>query len=120
VGTGRYGVLLWHSNGSPAPTELHLPASFDPATTTVVSGLATVHGLPAYDKGVPLAASVESGGTGSRRLLLLLLTAPTGTHFALVTDGATALSGALLRAARAELATWASKAARIAETAAVR
>ncbi|MGW0775662.1 cellulase family glycosylhydrolase [Streptomyces sp. NPDC002835] len=120
VGTGRYGVLLWHSDGSPAPTELHLPASFDPATTTVVSDLATVHGPPAYDKGLPVAVSAEPGGTGSRRLLL---TAPAGTHFALVTNGATAPSGALLRAARAELATWASKAARtagVAETAAVR
>ncbi|WP_327327106.1 hypothetical protein OG735_34860 [Streptomyces sp. NBC_01210] len=28
VGSGQYGVLLWRSDGTAAPTELHLPVSF--------------------------------------------------------------------------------------------
>ncbi len=106
VGPGRYGVLLWRSSGGPAPTELHLPASFDPARTTVVSDLGAVHGLPSYGDGAPIAVAPEPGGTGSRRLLL---TAPAtaGLHYALVTaDAATPPSAALLEAARGELASW--------------
>ncbi|MFD5425459.1 endoglycosylceramidase [Streptomyces sp. NPDC127084] len=109
VGTGQYGLLLWHSDGTAAPTELHLPASFPPSGTTVVSDLGRVHSPGAYADGVPIAVEPEPGGTGSRRLLL---TAPAGksgvgaTHFALVTNGATAPSGELLRAAQDELAAW--------------
>ncbi|MFG3497392.1 cellulase family glycosylhydrolase [Streptomyces sp. NPDC047928] len=121
VGTGRYGLLLWRGDGTAAPTDLHLPASFDPARTTVVSDLGTVHGPPPYPAGLdaasapsaapPVAVAPEPGGTGSRRLLL---TAPTGApgtpHVALVTEGATGAppSGALLRAARDELTAWAA------------
>jgi hypothetical protein len=110
VGTGRYGVLLWRPDGTSAPTELHLPASFDPARTTVVSDLGALHGLPSYEPGTPVAVAPEPGGTGSRRLLLTSQGGDRGLHVALVTEGATAPSGDLLRAARAELTQWAGRA----------
>ncbi|MFE8958275.1 cellulase family glycosylhydrolase [Streptomyces iakyrus] len=108
VGSGQYGLLLWRSNGGPAPTELHLPASFPAASTTVVSDLGTVHGPPAYTSTTPVGVAQEPGGTGSRRLLL---TAPDSgvLHYALVTNGATAPPAELLAAARSELAAWAAK-----------
>ncbi|MEU0588207.1 cellulase family glycosylhydrolase [Streptomyces sp. NPDC006132] len=108
VGSGQYGLLLWRSDGGPAPTELHLPASFPTASTTVVSDLGTVHGPPAYTSTTPVGVAQEPGGTGSRRLLL---TAPDSgvPHYALVTNGATAPSADLLAAARSELAAWAAK-----------
>jgi hypothetical protein len=108
VGSGQYGLLLWRSDGGSAPTELHLPASFPTASTTVVSDLGTVHAPPAYTSATPVAVAQEPGGTGSRRLLL---TAPEsgGLHYALVTNGATAPSGELLAAARSELAAWAAR-----------
>ncbi|MER5184075.1 cellulase family glycosylhydrolase [Streptomyces sp. NPDC002896] len=111
VGSGQYGLLLWRSEPSPdgtrAPTELHLPASFPTSTTTIVSDLGTVTGPPAYTESAPIAVAPEPGGTGSRRLLI---TAPdSGTlHYALVTNGATAPPAALLSAARSELASWAA------------
>lgn len=108
VGSGQYSMLVWRSKGISAPTELHLPASFPTATTTVVSDLGTVYGPPAYTSTTPIAAGTEPGGTGSRRLLL---TAPDSgaLHYALVTNGATAPSAAVLSAARAELASWAAQ-----------
>ncbi|TQK50863.1 cellulase (glycosyl hydrolase family 5) [Streptomyces sp. SLBN-118] len=107
VASGQYGLLLWRSDGGSAPTELHLPASFETTRTTVVSDLGTVSGPPSYESGVPIAVSPEPGGAGSRRLLL---TAPKADvlHYALVTNGATAPSAELLSAARAELAGWAA------------
>ncbi|MDQ0718228.1 hypothetical protein QFZ55_007680 [Streptomyces luteogriseus] len=108
VGSGQYGLLLWRSDGGSAPTELHLPASFPTASTTVVSDLGAVHAPPAYTSATPVAVAQEPGGTGSRRLLL---TAPDSgvLHYALVTNGATAPSAELLTAARSELAAWAAK-----------
>ncbi|MET9395543.1 cellulase family glycosylhydrolase [Streptomyces sp. NPDC006624] len=108
VGSGQYGLLLWRSNGTAAPTELHLPASFPAASTTVVSDLGTVHAPPAYGSTTPVGVAPEPGGTGSRRLLL---TAPDAgvAHFALVTNGATAPPADLLAAARSELAAWAAR-----------
>ncbi|WP_030607585.1 cellulase family glycosylhydrolase [Streptomyces achromogenes] len=107
VGTGRYGLLVWRSGDGTAPTELHLPASFPPAATTVVSDLGTVYGPPAHTSATPVGLAPEPGGTGSRRLLLT--DADSGAlHFALVTDGATAPPADLLAAARAELAGWAA------------
>ncbi|MFC8144563.1 cellulase family glycosylhydrolase [Streptomyces paradoxus] len=108
VGSGQYGLLLWRSDGGPAPTELHLPASFPTASTTVVSDLGTVHAPPAYTSATPVAVAQEPGGTGSRRLLL---TAPDSgvLHYALVTNGATAPAADLVAAARSELAAWAAK-----------
>jgi hypothetical protein len=107
VGSGQYGLLVWRSGGGSAPTELHLPASFPTASTTVVSDLGTVYAPPSYTPAAPIAVAPEPGGTGSRRLLL---TAPDSgvLHWALVTNGATAPSADLLKAARSELAAWAA------------
>ncbi|MET7478001.1 cellulase family glycosylhydrolase [Streptomyces sp. NPDC005648] len=107
VGSGQYGLLVWKSGSGSAPTELHLPASFPTATTTVVSDLGTVYGPPAYTSSTPIGAALEPGGTGSRRLLLT--DADSGVlHYALVTNGATSPSASLLGAARSELAAWAA------------
>ncbi|POX47874.1 cellulase family glycosylhydrolase [Streptomyces sp. Ru72] len=108
VGSGQYGLYVWRSNGSAAPTELHLPASFPAASTTVVSDLGSTAGLPAYTRSAAVAVANEPGGTGSRRLLLTA--SDTGAvHYALVTNGATTPSASLLSAARTELAAWAAK-----------
>ncbi|MFF3346338.1 cellulase family glycosylhydrolase [Streptomyces sp. NPDC002779] len=107
VGTGQYGLLLWRSNSGSAPTELHLPASFPTAATTVVSDLGTAYAPPSYTPAAPVAAAPEPGGTGSRRLLLT--DRDSGVlHYALVTNGASAPSPELLTAARAELSAWAA------------
>ncbi|MFF3906221.1 cellulase family glycosylhydrolase [Streptomyces sp. NPDC001848] len=108
VGSGQYGVLVWRSNGSAAPTELHLPASFPAASTTVVSDLGTAAGLPAYTRSTPVAVADETGGTGSKRLLLTASDTD-AVHYALVTNGTTAPSASLLSAARTELSAWAAK-----------
>jgi hypothetical protein len=107
VGAGQYSLLLWRSDGTDAPTEVHLPASFPAAATTVVSDLGTTTAPPAYTRATPVAAAPEPGGTGARRLLL---TAPdSGTlHYALITNGASAPSDGLLSAARTELSAWAA------------
>ncbi|MET8246462.1 endoglycosylceramidase [Streptomyces sp. NPDC005202] len=106
VGSGQYGLLVWRSNGGSAPTELHLPASFPTAATTVVSDLGTAYAPPSYTRTTPIAVAPEPGGTGSRRLLL---TAPDQgvLHYALVTNGTKAPSAPLLAAVRAELSGWA-------------
>ncbi|MGW4565660.1 cellulase family glycosylhydrolase [Streptomyces sp. NPDC004561] len=107
VGPGRYGLLVWRSGSGTAPTELHLPASFATASTTVVSDLGTMYAPPAYTPSAPVGVAPEPGGTGSRRLLLT--DTDSGVlHYALVTDGATAPSADLLSAARSELAGWAA------------
>ncbi|MEU6683440.1 endoglycosylceramidase [Streptomyces sp. NPDC046832] len=108
VGSGQYGLLLWRSNGGPAPSEVHLPASFPTASTTVVSDLGTVHGPPAYTSTTSVGVALEPGATGSRRLLLTARDSGV-LHYALVTNGATAPSAELLTAARSELAAWAAK-----------
>ncbi|GAA4893046.1 cellulase family glycosylhydrolase [Streptomyces coeruleoprunus] len=114
VGTGQYGLLLWRAGnggGTPAPTELHLPATFDPARTTVVTDLGSVHAPPSYTPGTPVAVAPEPGGTGSRRLLLTAPDGePGGRHFALVAQGASAPPDALLREAERELRAWAQSA----------
>ncbi|MFJ6080207.1 endoglycosylceramidase [Streptomyces sp. NPDC092369] len=107
VGSGQYSLLVWRSGSATAPTELHLPASFPTATTTVVSDLGTVYAPPAYTSSTPVGVALEPGGTGSRRLLLT--DSDSGVlHYALVTNGATSPSAALLSAAKSELAAWAA------------
>ncbi|WP_037885337.1 cellulase family glycosylhydrolase [Streptomyces viridochromogenes] len=108
VGPGQYGLLVWRSNSGTAPTELHLPASFPTGSTTVVSDLGTVHAPPSYTSTTPIGVAGEPGGTGSRRLLL---TDPDAgvLHYALVTNGASAPSAAVLNAARSELSAWAAR-----------
>lgn len=99
VGTGQFGVLVWRSNGATAPTELHLPATFPAASTTVLSDLGSVTGLPAY-------TGTERVAVDSDRLLLS--TADTGrTHFALVAS--TPATAELRKAALDELAKWSAQ-----------
>ncbi|MGW4536259.1 cellulase family glycosylhydrolase [Streptomyces chartreusis] len=108
VGSGQYGLLLWRSNSGTAPTELHLPATFPTAPATVVSDLGTAYAPPSYGSATPVGVAAEPGGTGSRRLLLT--DTDSGVlHYALVTNGATAPSAALLTAARSELSAWAAQ-----------
>ncbi|MFJ8630606.1 cellulase family glycosylhydrolase [Streptomyces sp. NPDC093568] len=108
VGSGQYGLLVWRSNSGSAPTELHLPASFPTGSTTVVSDLGAVYSPPSYTSTTPVGVAAEPGGTGSRRLLLTD-TDSGALHYALVTNGASAPSGALLSAARSELSAWAAQ-----------
>ncbi|SMD22831.1 cellulase family glycosylhydrolase [Kibdelosporangium aridum] len=102
VGTGQYAMFVWRSNGSEAPTELHLPASFGQQNTTVVSDLASTTGLPPYTGTQPVAIAPEPGEPGVNRLMLS--SSDTGrVHFALVTNG----SGTPpTESARSELASW--------------
>ncbi|MFD9337986.1 cellulase family glycosylhydrolase [Streptomyces sp. NPDC060028] len=97
-----YGVLVWRgAAGASAPTELHLPAGFDAARTTVVSDLGAVTG-PGTTGAIALVP--EPGGTNARRILLS--GAPEGLHFALVSAApATAEQRA---AVQRELARWAA------------
>lgn len=105
VGSGQYGLLVWRSDGGAAPTELHLPASFPAASTTVVSDLGAAAGLPAYMGMTPIAVANEPGGTGSKRLLLTA-PGPGAVHYVLATNGATARSAPQLESARTELSVW--------------
>ncbi|MFD8717308.1 cellulase family glycosylhydrolase [Streptomyces sp. NPDC059629] len=105
VGSGQYAVQVWRSSSATAPTELHLPASFPTASTTVVSDLGTAYAPASYTSSTPVGVAVEPGGTGSRRLLLT--DSDSGVlHFALVTNGATSPSSTVLNAAKSELAAW--------------
>ncbi|MBT2439469.1 cellulase family glycosylhydrolase [Streptomyces sp. ISL-36] len=98
-----YGLLVWRGSGASAPTELHLPAGFDPATTTVVSDLGTVTGPGSAGA---IAVAPEPGGTNARRILLS--GASEGVHFALVSAApATAEQRA---AVREELGRWVERA----------
>ncbi|MFJ6793961.1 endoglycosylceramidase [Streptomyces sp. NPDC091268] len=96
-----YGVLVWRGGSGSAPTELHLPAGFDPATTTVVSDLGTVTG-PGTTGAIAIAP--EPGGTNARRILLS--GAPEGLHFALVS--AAPATAEQRSAVQQELVRWAA------------
>ncbi|MFI0446434.1 cellulase family glycosylhydrolase [Actinomadura sp. 6N118] len=100
----QYGVLVWRSGSSGAPTELHLPQSFAPATTTVVSDLATLTGLPGSGA---VSAAPEPGSTTAKRLRF---TAPpsSGVHVALIVNTGTGTppTAAQLTAARTQLGSW--------------
>ncbi|MFF5563277.1 cellulase family glycosylhydrolase [Streptomyces sp. NPDC012623] len=115
VGDGRYGVLVWRSEGATrAPTQLHLPSGFTPSSATVVSDLGTVTGPPDYTASGrtadhPIASALEPGTTDARRLLLSAPAAADGAgtlHYALVADGSAAPSAELRAAAQRELAAW--------------
>ncbi len=113
AGSGQYGVLVWRSNGGAAPTEIHLPASFTPAATSVISDLGTVASLPAYSATGQVAASLIAyaplpGGGGAERLLLTDTGAAGTLHYALVTNGAGAVTSARLAAAKQEMDSWIS------------
>lgn len=111
VGNGQFGVLVWRgASDISAPTELHLPASFNPASTTVVSDLGTRTGLPAYTAhghhpDQPVAVAAEPGPAGVNRLTLS--TMDPGVHYALVTN-APQPSAQLRADAQRELAAWAA------------
>ncbi|MFJ1747547.1 cellulase family glycosylhydrolase [Streptomyces sp. NPDC088116] len=115
VGSGRYGVLVWRSEGATrAPTQLHLPSGFTPGSTTVVSDLGTTTGLPQYtaqgqNADHPIASATEPGTTEARRLLLSAPAASDGAgtlHYALVADGAATPTPEMRAAAQRELTTW--------------
>jgi hypothetical protein len=113
VGSGQYGVLVWRSNGGVAPTELHLPASFTPAGTTVISDLGTLTGLPAYaasgqTANTPIAYAALPGGGGAERLVISDTSASGTLHYALVTNGASSTTAAQRAAVQKELAAWAA------------
>jgi hypothetical protein len=100
----QYGVLVWRAT-SGAATELHLPQSFAPAGTTVVSDLGTL-------TGVPSSGAVKVGSeTGSATAHRLLLTAPAGLHFALVVNTANGspVTADQRAAAATELASWSAR-----------
>ncbi|GAA3967468.1 cellulase family glycosylhydrolase [Actinomadura viridis] len=103
----QYGVLVWRGSATAAPTELHLPRSFAPAGTTVVSDLGTVNGVPASG---PVRAVHESGSSSAYRLQLTAA-AGSAVHAALVvnTTTGTPVTAEQLAAARTELAAWANR-----------
>ena len=105
---GSTGCWCGAPTAARRPTELHLPASFPTATTTVVSDLGTVYGPPAYTvrhpgrRGRRARRHGQPSPAAHRRRTRAVL------HYALVTNGATAPSATLLAAARSELAAWAA------------
>jgi Cellulase (glycosyl hydrolase family 5) len=103
----RYGVLVWRESPAAAlaPTELHLPASFDAASTVVISDLGAAAGQATTGA---IAVAAETGSTVAQKLLLTTPgTAPGALHVALVVDraGATPTPTQLAAAAR-ELINW--------------
>ncbi|MFF5258003.1 cellulase family glycosylhydrolase [Actinomadura viridis] len=103
----QYGVLVWRGSATAAPTELHLPRSFAPAGTTVVSDIGTVTGVPASG---PVRAVHESGSSSAYRLQLAAAAGP-AVHVALVvnTTTGTPVTAEQLAAARAELSAWTAR-----------
>jgi hypothetical protein len=102
----QFGVLVWRAPATTpgAPTELHLPGSFTPTGTVVVSDIATLHGLPASG---PVRTALENGSPSARRLLIDQGAAET-VHVALVVNATTGppVTADRLAAARAELTAW--------------
>jgi hypothetical protein len=100
LASGRqYGVLVWR--GTTGTTELHLPGSFAPGSTAVVSDVGAVFGVPASGA---VSTALEEGSATARRLLV---NAGTGVHVALVVNAAGGtVTAAQLTAARSELAAW--------------
>jgi hypothetical protein len=90
----QYGVLVWRQPSGTAPTELHLPASFAPAGTVVVSDVASS----------AISVSTEPGSTIARRLVINAGGAAGTVHVLLVANG----GGPVPDAARAELINWAA------------
>jgi hypothetical protein len=103
----QFGVLAWREPATTpgASTELHLPQSFAPASTTVVSDLGTVTSLPSSGT---ISTALETGSSTAHRLLI----APSGTagtvHYAVIvnTGSGTAPTAAQLSGAASELAAW--------------
>ncbi|GAA4619862.1 cellulase family glycosylhydrolase [Actinoallomurus vinaceus] len=98
----QYGVLVWRGTSGTVPTELHLPQSFAPASTTVVGDVGSLTGLPASGA---VRVADETGSAAAHRVLL---TAPAGLHAALVVNTATGtpVTADQRAAVAAELAAW--------------
>ncbi|MBX6768157.1 MAG: cellulase family glycosylhydrolase, partial [Actinomadura rubrobrunea] len=99
----RYGVLAWREATTGAPTELHLPESFAPADTVVVSDLGALDGVPS--NGV-IRIARETGSRTARRLIIEPPTrAPGAVHYALIVNTASGepVAPERLAAARIEL-----------------
>lgn len=99
----QYGILVWRSSGTSAPTELHLPSTFSPSGTAVVSDLATLNGVPVSG---PIAAATETGSSTAKKLRITAQ--DNAVHFALVVNTATGTppTNTQLNAARTALTTW--------------
>jgi hypothetical protein len=111
VRSRQFGVLVWREPGvAPgAPTELHLPRSFAPASTAVVSDVATRLGVPSSGA---VSVANETGSAEARRLLVTTTGSAAGTvHVALVVNAGSgpAVTTAQLAAARTELLSWKSR-----------
>ncbi|GAB3959419.1 cellulase family glycosylhydrolase [Actinoallomurus acanthiterrae] len=102
----QYGVLVWRGTSATVPTELHLPQSFAPASTTVVGDVGALTGLPASGA---VRVADETGSSAAHRVLL---TAPAGLHVALVVNTATGtpVTADQRTAVAAELAAWRDRA----------
>ncbi|TDC54089.1 endoglycosylceramidase [Actinomadura sp. KC345] len=105
----QFGVLVWRGSATGAPTDLHLPASFAPAGTAVVSDLGALNGLPGSG---PIRVTREPGSSSAHRLQL----SPAGdsadaVHFALMANTGTGspVTADQLAAARAELSAWTAR-----------
>ncbi|MEU6038511.1 cellulase family glycosylhydrolase [Actinomadura sp. NPDC047616] len=99
----QYGVLVWRESSTGAPTELHLPQSFAPAGTAVVSDLGALGGVPS---GGVIRAERETGSGTARRLVIApSARTPGAVHYALVVNTASG-TPERLAAARAELDAW--------------
>ncbi|GLW67103.1 endoglycosylceramidase [Actinomadura rubrobrunea] len=102
----QYGVLAWREAPTRAPTELHMPASFAPAGTVVVSDLGALDGVPS--DGV-IRIAQEIGSRTARRLIIEPpARTPGAVHYALIVNAASGepVTSELLAAARAELEAW--------------
>jgi hypothetical protein len=104
VGDGQYAVLVWRSAGSDAPTELQLPSSFPPSSTTVISDLETRIGLPVYV--APGGEPAHALAVRNQRLVLSAPTAEGWIHYGFVTNGSQAAPAEVRAAAQQELARW--------------
>lgn len=99
------GVLVWRTTATASgDTEMHLPKSFTPAGTAVVSDLGTVAGLPSSGA---VRVALEAGSPTANRLLLTSSAGAGTVHVALVVNatGGT-VTQSQLTAAAAELASW--------------
>jgi hypothetical protein len=104
VGGGQYSVLVWRSAGGDAPTNLQLPSSFSPSSTTVISDLGTRVGLPAY-----ATRSGEPAHALAARNQQLVISAPAvedAVHYVFVTNGPQGVPAEVRTAAQQELARW--------------
>ncbi len=101
------GVLVWREPATASgETELHLPRSFAPASTVVVSDIAALRGVPSSGS---IKVAPEAGSATANRLMITASGSAPGTvHFALVVSASTGtpVTSDQLSAAGSELITW--------------